>query len=482
MIRIFKPTDTNFTSNGDIVLKPLKARVHKEDNGDYYLNLETSLDYVDYIVENNIVVANTPTGDQAFRIGNVIKTKNKLSTKAYHVFYDSERYVIADSYVVEKNCNAALAHLNAATEPTSPFTTYSDIDTIDSYRCVRKSLYEAFNEVVSRWHGHIVRDNFNVSVMTAIGVDNGITVQYKKNLKEITCEENWDDVITKILPVGKDGTLLNAVNPSASIYIESDVHYSVPYTKTISFNQDINEDDYESETAYKTALVNDLRLQATAYLKINAYPQVNYSLRANLEKLTDIGDIIKVIDEPLGIDLLTSVIAFDYDCIAEKYTQVEFGNFARSLSDLVSYISSSAEKAAVSASTQYVDDNFVMDNPIFTEAVTRNNIQSGEKFSIILGKIKKFFSDLKTVAFSGSYNDLSNKPTIPTVNNGTLTIKENGTTIGTFTANQSGDTTVNLQGKSYTAGDGIDITNDKISLDYLHVLNGVVNIEYEVNS
>ena len=33
---------------------------------------------------------------------------------------------------------------------------------------------------------------------------------------------------------------------------------------------------------------------------------------------------------------------------------------------------------------------------------------------------------------------------LPTVNNGTLTIQQNGTTVGTFTANQSGNTTVNL--------------------------------------
>ena len=48
--------------------------------------------------------------------------------------------------------------------------------------------------------------------------------------------------------------------------------------------------------------------------------------------------------------------------------------------------------------------------PTFTEATTRNNIASGEKLSVIFGKIQKFFNDLKTVAFSGRYTDLSNKP------------------------------------------------------------------------
>lgn len=49
--------------------------------------------------------------------------------------------------------------------------------------------------------------------------------------------------------------------------------------------------------------------------------------------------------------------------------------------------------------------------PTFSVASSRANIVSGEKLSVILGKIMKFFADLKTVAFSGSYTDLSNKPT-----------------------------------------------------------------------
>lgn len=54
-------------------------------------------------------------------------------------------------------------------------------------------------------------------------------------------------------------------------------------------------------------------------------------------------------------------------------------------------------------------------------------------------------SALSTVATSGSYNDLTNKPTIPTVNNATLTITQNSTSVGTFTANSSTDTTIDIE-------------------------------------
>lgn len=50
-------------------------------------------------------------------------------------------------------------------------------------------------------------------------------------------------------------------------------------------------------------------------------------------------------------------------------------------------------------------------------------------------------SKLATVATSGSYADLSNKPTI---GNGKVTVNQNGTTKGTFTMNQTGDTVINL--------------------------------------
>ena len=339
MIRIFGQTDTSFPSNGDVVLSPLKAKVHKKDNGDYYLELETGLEYLDYFVEGNIVMANTPTGDQAFRIGNVTKSKSKLASRCFHVFYDSENYLIADSYVVDKTCNDALDHLNSATEPQSVFTTISDILTVDSYRCVRTSLYEAIQTVLQRWGGHLVRDNFNIAIRASIGHDNGIIVQYKKNLKDITYQEDWDSVVTKLLPVGKDGLLLNALDPSADIYVTSEMQYDLPYTKTVTFLQDeIAQEDYETEEAYTQALVDDLYMQALEYLEANSVPMVNYTLKANLEKVTDIGDVVQVIDDRLGVNMMTSVIGFVYDCIFEKYTEVEFGNFTKNLSGLVNNI------------------------------------------------------------------------------------------------------------------------------------------------
>lgn len=67
---------------------------------------------------------------------------------------------------------------------------------------------------------------------------------------------------------------------------------------------------------------------------------------------------------------------------------------------------------------------------------------------------------LAKVATSGSYNDLSDKPSIPTPPspaNGTLTIQKNGTAVATFSANQADNITANIAVPTKTS----ELTNDK---------------------
>lgn len=109
-------------------------------------------------------------------------------------------------------------------------------------------------------------------------------------------------------------------------------------------------------------------------------------------------------------------------------------------------------------------------------------------------KSKADSSSLAPVATSGNYNDLNNLPTLPTVNNGALTIQQNGTTLDTFTANSSADKTVNIQ--TITAetvapaeevgaittnmiADGA-VTNTKIDFSTF-IKTGAVRVEYQAN-
>lgn len=115
--------------------------------------------------------------------------------------------------------------------------------------------------------------------------------------------------------------------------------------------------------------------------------------------------------------------------------------------ELTRSTSYSAHKASSTGGTKTVmwEALPVYENPLGEEIATvamledkQDKITSSNKLSASL------VSGLATVATSGSYNDLSNKPTIPTVNNGTLTIQKNGTKVQTFSANQSSSVTANI--------------------------------------
>lgn len=57
-----------------------------------------------------------------------------------------------------------------------------------------------------------------------------------------------------------------------------------------------------------------------------------------------------------------------------------------------------------------IDVDISSDPVEFSEASARANIESGETIPTVFGKVKKWFTDLKNIAFSASYNDLIDAP------------------------------------------------------------------------
>lgn len=138
-----------------------------------------------------------------------------------------------------------------------------------------------------------------------------------------------------------------------------------------------------------------------------------------------------------------------------------------------------------------------------TTASTRANLSTGEKLSISLGKIAKWFSDLKTVAFSGSYNDLSNKPTSLPANGGNSTTVNGHTVNSDVPANakftdtntwRPVETSLSNQNLNdiktpgfYSAGGGNSVSNkpsgvDNFGMLVVHYANGTYYVQKLWNS
>ena len=334
MIKVFGETDTTFTSNGDMVIEPLKARVKKIDNGDFLLDIEAPIKYLEWFAAGNIIVANTPQGDQAFRIRNTVKTDYKVTASCWHISYDLfyNYYVYSLPYYdLLETVTHLLNRLTACITPTPsnfPFTFSTDAPSTRDYEGAweysNKSVFEIFADVVSRVDLHMVRDNFSFALNTSIGEDRGVNIRYGTNLKDMTKTEKWDNVCTVCYPIGKEGIRMDGID-----YVQSHTQYAQKYSKLVNFAQtNVRREWYNTAASYKAALQSDLYAAALRYVNSACYPEITYDFKAHLDGVLEIGDTVKVIDENIGVDMLTTVKSYEYDCLTDMYTDVTFGNVA----------------------------------------------------------------------------------------------------------------------------------------------------------
>lgn len=331
MIRVYDATERLFNHNGIKALHPLFAEITKIDNGDYYIELEDTLENLEYYQKGLIIRASTPWGNQGFRCDNPIIKNNRVTCKAWHLTYDAKNYLIKDSYAVDKNCNDALNYFNDNTDITSPFDVSSDITEISSTRVVRQTLFNVFERFISadKYGGHWVRDNFSFGIKASVGQDRGVVLAYQKNISDIEVSENWDNVCTKILPYTTDGDVAIELDET---YVElSEDLYDIPYSQTVKFENIYKKEDFATREEFLTATKEWLKAQADAYLDVNKVPLVNYSVSAEISNVSDIGDLIYVKHPKVNVNITTNVISIKYDVLKGKYTKIEFGNFKKEI-------------------------------------------------------------------------------------------------------------------------------------------------------
>lgn len=113
------------------------------------------------------------------------------------------------------------------------------------------------------------------------------------------------------------------------------------------------------------------------------------------------------------------------------YTGTAFEKIGDTTIDLSNYLTKSGNASNVTTT--------------YTPVSERALPVSGETLAVIMGKVTKYLSDLKAVAFSGSYNDLSNKPL--SLTSQTLTISAGETSASGSFANMIGYQAFNASGE-----------------------------------
>lgn len=359
MVILFKKTtdlgDEKYT-NGDLVIKPFKAVVHQSENGEFYLELETSFDYVNDLVYGYQLVVRYLGDFEIFRVGAVTATRSRLSVKCPHITYDTDfRFwyddwripgtmpprVIGDRQIGITDLNQCLDFIYSGVQTEGNATVcfgrkrYIELDTT-AYPVTSQtinipngcSVSEMANTLIKDFGGYIYRKKYSFKVIPdRILNSTAEVIRYGDNLRSISRSEIDSEYATGILVTGNGTDLINS---SGAITPYGDVDAFM--ARRVKFEQgNILASRYVSKSAYESALKNDLDARAADYLSDNATLKLNYNVTALIKNVTKLWDQVQIIDTKLGVNVTATVIAFEYDVMMNVFNQITFGNYGHSM-------------------------------------------------------------------------------------------------------------------------------------------------------
>lgn len=330
MITIHEKTAKTFDTFGLGALVPSHCVVEEELNGAYELELKHPYDdggKWKRIERGRILYASTPRGMQPFRIYYVKPTMKEIAVNARHIFYDlldNQCEPISHS----GTAGAALTALQAAFVYPMPFSFDTDISLTGTLTTGRMNPVQALlsdddeaTSFVKGYGGELLRDGFRVSVKAALGQDRGVSIRYGKNLVGLEVTEDESEVKTRIICYGKNGSA-TLESPHLGDYIYPKIYTLEDENKTLSEVQ--AEGQKLLDEGCDIPSIN-IKADFVALEKT-----VEYREYAVLEEVF-LGDMVTVINTKMGFRKQAKVISYEWDCLLERYNDVELGDFIPTL-------------------------------------------------------------------------------------------------------------------------------------------------------
>ena len=349
---LYAASETDFTTNGiGLLTDAVSCTVTEERNGAY----EATLVYpakghlAEYIAEDAIIKAKANDTDepQLFRIYKSGKQIGSNTTwNAEHISYELTGNPVERFSVSGVNAEQALNRLLAAAVFKHKYTATSDITTVNSTSIadvvsVRKALGGVEGSILDTWGGEYHFNNYRIELLKARGADNGVTIEYGKNLTDAKQERNISNIVTAIFPYAKytpEGTENEVfVSLKEKTLVHADAaNYAYKRCEIV---------DFSSEWESGTIITEDmLRTKAEAYLeKISTEPDINITLSyAQLKKTKDYKNIqamesVKLCDtvtvriDKLQIEATAKIVKAKYDSLKERYDTMEIGSVRTNL-------------------------------------------------------------------------------------------------------------------------------------------------------
>lgn len=357
---LYNKTETDFTHNGIGFLKDAtKCTVTEERNGAYECSLQYPITgrWYDQITDGAIIKAkaNDTSEPQLFRIYKSSKPlKGIVTYSAEHISYDLNGIPTLGFSVKNVTPQAAITKAIDEAGLTSPFVALSDISTLNSTTIltpcsVRAILGGQTGSVLDVWGGEYEFDNFTVKLHKHRGTNNGVSIEYGKNLKDLKQESNIAECYTHLMPYAvyseetEDGEknevyvyLSEKVLPLATAEnIGHSKAYIMDFTDRFKETETITEEALRSKaTAYAAAVELGVPKVNITVSFVQLWQTEEYKNIAPLERVM-MCDTVAVRFSKLGVTASAKVIKTTYNTLEEKYESVELGDAKSSFADTV---------------------------------------------------------------------------------------------------------------------------------------------------
>lgn len=333
---IFDSTETKYTSQGNGALSDAISCVVEENlNGSYELEMKYPANglHAEYIIPNNLIVcqANLNSFRQAFRIYDVTQEINGIATiRARHISYDLNGYPV-EPFTANTLASAVSGLLSAVTSiiSSNPFSITADFASSASFSVdvpspVRSWFGGREGSIIDVYGGEWEYDNFKCYLRKKRGADNGVRVQYGKNMTKYSKKVNSEALSSHICAFWKDaetGTLIQSSYVPTGITEVSKVRYI-----------DVSADYEEAPTAAD--------LTAFAQGKISDYNSLTLNVAATVIPMNDIQDLIELGDTVhvyYQNDIFTTrCVTVVWNVLKEMYDSISVGALKTSLSSTIS--------------------------------------------------------------------------------------------------------------------------------------------------
>ncbi len=297
---------------------------------------------------------NDTSKEQLFRIYRITTPINGIVTiYAQHISYDLSNIAELMWSSAMISPSLAMSRLFTKTASAHNFKCSTDFSSgkpfsVSKPKSVRACLGGSEGSMLDLWGGEYEWDNFNVILHSKRGKDNGVVIEYGKNLTDMEQDNDFTDVYTDILPYAvfsdesteKVITLSEVTLPIVDNPLRSKTQIK-DFTEFFEDKASINE--------------NSLRTKAQSYIKENPlgvetptltvafeplWKQPEYS--AILERVS-LCDTVTIRHSALGITAKSKVIKTVYDALAEKYVSITLGtaksNFVNTVGDIKTELS-----------------------------------------------------------------------------------------------------------------------------------------------